>query len=323
MVKPNLLVVIDAKDVFYPGETIRGAVVIQLNEPLEAKAVVLKFFGKAHWEDDDDHEAPRTACNGRGYLFNNEVTLISPQLQKRESTIILDSGEHSLPFEFILPSELPTSYRHRHDSKHWTAWISYSIEAVIERRFYEANDTYALEFRVQEVRNLELMPNVNEYSEVISEKNVRSFFGFSYGLSHVKLSVPKQGYYLGDLIDATVTIDHAAYTNQTKEVTLELVRETSYLTLKDKPRRTTNLTIKKSLLQESLQPNTMYKCSDVLSVPMDVIPDVYVKDSLQIKYFLLLTVRQLTARNITCRLPLTIAKQPEPEPLHDIKHKHA
>ena len=309
MVKPNLLIVIDGKDVFYPGETVRGAVVIQLSGSLEAKAVVLKFCGKAHWQNDDDSEA----CHGRGYLFNNEVTLVSPQLQKRESTIILDSGQHSLPFEFILPSELPTSYRHHYDGKHWIAWISYTIEAVIERKFYERNDSYSLEFRVQEVRNLELMPNLNEYSEVLCEKNVRSFFGFSYGLTHVKLSVPKRGYYLGDIIDATVTIDHAAYTNQTKEITLELVRETSYLSLKDKPRKTASLSIKKSLLQESLQANAMYKCSEVLSVPMDLIPDVYVKDSLQIKYFLLLTVRQLTARNITCRLPLTIAKCPESE----------
>jgi sporulation-control protein spo0M len=309
MVKPNLLVVIDGKDVFYPGETVRGVVVIQLQESLEAKAVVLKFFGKAHWQNDDDSEA----CHGRGYLFNNEVTLVSPQLQKRESNIILDSGEHRLPFEFILPSELPTSYRHPWDIKHWLAWISYTIEAVIQRKFYERNDSYSLEFRVQEVRNLNLMPDLNEYSEVLSEKNVRSFFGFSYGLSYVKLSVPKRGYYLGDIIDATVYIDHTAYTNQTKEITLELVRVTSYLTPKDKARKTTSLTIKKSLLQESLQANTMYKCSDALSVPIDLIPDVYVKDSLQIKYFLLLSVRQLTARNITCCLPLTIATRPQSE----------
>ena len=309
MVKPNLLLVIDGKDVFFPGETVRGAVVIQLEESLEAKAVVLKFLGKAHWHNDDDSEA----SHGRGYLFNNEITLVSPQLQKRESNIILDSGKHSFPFEFILPSELPTSYRHHYDIQHWEAWISYTIEAVIQRKFYERNDTYSLEFRVQEERNLNLMPDLNEYSEVLSEKNVRSFFGFSYGLSYVKLSVPKRGYYLGDIIDATVYIDHAAYTNQTKEVTLELVRETSYLTSKDKPRKTTSLTIKKSLLQESLQANTMYKCSDFLSVPMDLTPDVYVKDCLQIKYFLLLTVRQLTARNITCRLPLIIVKRPESE----------
>jgi sporulation-control protein spo0M len=301
MVKLNLLVVIDGKDVFFPGETVRGTVVIQLEESLEAKAVVLKFLGRAHWQNDDDegHEA------SNGCLLNNEITLVSPQLQKRESNIILDSGKHSFPFEFILPSELPTSYHY--DVQHWEAWISYTIEAVIERKFYERNDTYSREFRVQEVHNLNLMPDLNEYSEVLSE-NVRSFFGFSYGLSYVKLSVPKRGYYLGDIIDATVYIDNTAYTNQTKEVTLELVRETSYLTSKDKPRKTTSLTIKKSLLQESLQANTMYKCSDFLSVPMDLTPDVYVKDCLQIKYFLLLTVRQLTERNITCRLPLIIVK---------------
>ena len=309
MVKANLLVFIEGKDVFYPGETVRGAVVIELKEALEAKAVILKFLGKAHWQNDDDS----VACHGRGYIFNNEITLVSPQQQKRESNIILDSGRHSFPFEFILPSELPTSYRHDYDIKHWKAWISYYIEAIIERKFYERNDTYSLEFRVQEVRNLNMMPELNEYSEVLSEKNVRSFFGFSYGLSYVKLSVPKRGYYLGDVIDATVHIDHVSYSNQTREVTLELVRETSYLALKDKPCKTTSLTIKKSLLKETLQANTLYKCTDVLLVPMDLIPDIYVKDSLQIKYFLLLTLRQLTARNITCRLPLTIAQSPQSE----------
>ena len=305
MVKPNLLVFIDGKDVFYPGETVRGAVVIQLQESLKAKAVVLKFLGKAHWKNPYDENEE---CHGRGFLFNNEITLVSPQLQKRESDIIFDSGHHNFPFEFILPAELPTTYRHNYDGRHWTAWITYTIGAVIERKFYEQNDTYSLEFLVQEVRNLELTPNLNEYSEIISENNVRSFFGFSYGLSHVKLSLPKRGYYLGDIINASVHIDHAGYSNQTREVTLELVRETSYLAPKDKPRMITNLTIKKSLLKESLQANTIYECSDVLSVPADLTPEVYVKDSLQIKYFLLLTVRQLTARNITCRLPLTIVK---------------
>ena len=312
MGKPNLLVAIDGKDVFYPRETIRGAVVIQLEESLKAKAVVLKFLGKAHWKNpNSDHDEE---CHGRGYLFNNEITLVSPQLQKRESDIILDSGNHNIPFEFILPAELPSTYRHSYDGRHWTAWITYTIEAVIERRFYEQNDRYSLEFIVQEVRNLELMPNLNEYSEIVSQKNVRSFFGFSYGLSYVKLSVPKLGYYLGEIINASVHIDHAAYSNQTREVTLELIRETSYLAPKDKPRSATYLTIKKSLLKESVQANTVYKCSDILSVPADLTPDVYVQDSLRIKYFLLLTVRQLTARNITCRLPLTIAvKCPESE----------
>ena len=307
MVKPNLLVVIDGKDVFFPGETVRGTVVIQLEESLEAKAVVLKFLGRAHWHAINNEGRCRDsdAC-----LFNNEITLVSSQLQKRESNIILDSGKHSFPFEFILPSELPTSYHYvfADINHHCYAWISYTIGAVIKRKFYERNYTYSLQFRVQEVRNLNLMPDSNEYSEVLSEKNVRSFFGFSYGLSYVKLSVPKRGYYLGDIIDATVDIDNTAYTNQTKEVTLELVRETSFLTSKDKPYKSRSLTIKKSLLQESLQANTMYKCSDFLSVPMDLTPDVYVKDCLQIKYFFLLTVRQLTARNITCRLPLIIVK---------------
>ncbi len=312
MVKPNLLVAIDGKDVFYPGEAVRGEVVIQLEESLEAKAVVLKFLGIAHWRDDYELDEG-VLIYGQEYLFNNEVTLVSPHLQKRESNIILESGKHSLPFEFILPSELPTSYRHHWVSKHWTSWISYSITAVIQRKFYERNDSYSQKFRVQEVRNLNLMPDLNKYSEVLSKKNVRSFFGFSYGLSYVKLSVPKRGYYLGDIIDVTVDIDHTTYTNQTKEVTLELVRETSYLTSKDNPRMTASLTIKKSLLQESLQANTVYKCSDALSVPIDLIPDVYVKDTLQIKYFLLLSVRQLTARNITCRLPLTIATCQESE----------
>lgn len=310
MVKPNVLVLIDGKDVFYPGERVRGAVVIQLKESLEAKAVVLKFLGKAHWKNDDESEC----CYGRGYLFNNEITLLSPQLQKRGSDIILDSGNHSFPFEFVLPSKLPGSYRHRYDGKHWDASVSYTIEAVIERKFYVSNDTYQLEFRVQEVHNLSLIPELNEYSEVLSKRQMRSFFGFSYGLSYVKLSVQKRGYYVGNVIEATVDIDHTLFNNQTREVTLELVRETSYLASNDKPRKTTSLTIKKSLLQESIQANTIYKCLEVLTIPMDIIPEIYVQDSLQIKYFLLLTVRQLTARNITCRIPLAIVKgRPESE----------
>lgn len=317
MTKPNILVAIDGKDVFHPGERVRGAVVIQLKESIEAKAVVLKFLGKAHWQNDDDS----VACHGRGYLFNNEITLDSPQLQKRESNIILDSGQHTYPFEFILPPNLPTSYRHDYDGKHWNASVTYTIEAVIETKFYERNYSYSLEIRVQEVRNLDLVPDLNEYSEVISEKNVRSFFIYSYGLSHVMLSVPKRGYYLGDIIKAAVKIDHTAFSNQTKEVTLELVRDTMYLDVKDKPVKVASLTIKKSLLKETLQANTLYKCSDIISVPLDLTPDLYVKDSLQIKYFLVLTVRQWTARNIVCRLPLTIAGLPSERPYPSFDNK--
>lgn len=309
MVKPKVSLILDGKDVFYPGETVRGSLVFQLNESAKAKSVFVTFVGTAYWTYSDGE---RNSNTYQKYLFKHKITLARPRTEKGESNISLNSGEHIYPFKFTLPSELPTSYCYSNGLR--SDKVSYAIEAVIdiEKKFYERNKIYWKKFDVEEVSNLSLMPGLHKYSENVSEKNVRSFFGPSYGTSYVKLSVPRRGYYLGDDIIATVKIDHTSFSNQTEKVTLELMSETKYLKLK-KTRKRRLSTIKKSLLQDVLKANTSHTFSEVISVPKHIIPELFVEGCLEIEYSLVLRVKIRMALDIECRFPLTIVKYPEIE----------
>lgn len=304
MTKPSLSIIIEKQDSFFPGETLRGKVVLNLCESLEAKVVLLRFIGKVNWKFADGNDA----CLGRGNLFNNEITLVSPEEQKRENRILLDAGEYVFPFEFILPSKLPSSYQHKHYKKnHLETFIYYGIEAVIKKKFLKQDYKSQLEFRVAEVRSLDLVAQMKEKLEVKSEKQV-TLLGMSYGFSVATISVPKCGYYLGETISPAVTIDHSSYTYHTGEIYIELVRETSYLLEGNKIASQAHLSLKKILIKERLDARTSYSWTDSISIPFDITPEIYVQDCLELKYCLRLTIELIRGKDISCSLPLVIVK---------------
>lgn len=303
MGKPSISIIVEKQDVFFPGQTVRGKVAVKLSESLEAKVIFLRFIGKVDWKFADGNEA----CLGRGNLFNNEITLLKPEEQKRESEIFLDVGEYDFPFQFILPSKLPSSYQHKLDNiRHLETSIYYGIEAVINKKFPKQDDKSQLEFRVEEVCNLDIVPGMKENVESKVEKQV-TFLGMNYGLSRVEVSVPKRGYYLGETINPMVKIDHSLFTHHTKKIYIELIRETHYL-IPGKVAHSAYLTLKNILLQESLEAQKSYNWTEPIKVPLDVIPAVHVQDCLEIKYCLKLSVELVRGKDIACYLPIVVVQ---------------
>ncbi|XP_028404203.1 arrestin domain-containing protein 4-like [Dendronephthya gigantea] len=312
MVKPKVSLTLNGKEVFYSGETVRGSLVIQLSEVIKAKSVFVLLVGKAHWRDPTQNDLAVSKKNLKFFLVR-KITLVSPQSQQRESTIVLNSGEHTYPFVFKLPSKVPSSFYVYHKDGYFSDGVSYAIKANIDvdKKFYEVTKKYWKKFYVHEVSNLSLIPDSLKYSEITAEKDVRSFFGVNYGAVYVKLSVPRRGYYLGDSIEATIEIDHAFFRNHTKNVALELLRDT--LIFESKKIRRQRLTIEKRLLQDAIQTGLSYTFSEVISVPENIVPELFVEDFLRVEYSLALTVTPAMARDIVCRLPLNIVKYAEIE----------
>ncbi|XP_077969659.1 arrestin domain-containing protein 2-like [Styela clava] len=103
------------RTVYFPGDFIKGQVLIQVTEPMKMKAIKIKFVGRAyvHWSE--------THTTGSGENQRTETRHYSATENLFEQTVIvhgeganeqtkLPQGQHVFPFQYQLPAPLPSSY---------------------------------------------------------------------------------------------------------------------------------------------------------------------------------------------------------------------
>lgn len=107
--------------VFYAGGTLKGRVLLNLEEPMVMRALRLRMTGRAHtsWPDDGWQVGPggvteRVCCNAEEQYFDTLITLFGHPPGKlgsesqRQAT--LPEGSHTFPFRYSLPNSCPTSF---------------------------------------------------------------------------------------------------------------------------------------------------------------------------------------------------------------------
>uniref|UniRef100_H2Y4Z1 Arrestin-like N-terminal domain-containing protein n=1 Tax=Ciona savignyi TaxID=51511 RepID=H2Y4Z1_CIOSA len=103
------------KSVYRPGEMVSGALVINLARPMNMRAVNIKFSGKAnvHWSE--RHKSGKTTTT-RHYrasevYFEQRLCMYGAgSIGTYQNATELPAGQTSLPFQFLLPSALPSSF---------------------------------------------------------------------------------------------------------------------------------------------------------------------------------------------------------------------
>ena len=117
---------VDPKKFFYPGETIVGTIIVRLDSALSCKSISLKFKGKSYvrWTTGSGDDK-KTHWNTEEY-FKNAITLLAPLPPQKEIT--LNPGDHSYPFQFQLPNNLPPSV----DAPIVSGYISYHMKIRID-----------------------------------------------------------------------------------------------------------------------------------------------------------------------------------------------
>ena len=105
---------------YSPGSTVQGNLVYSVKEPIKCRGIAVKLTGRARvrWQDVDDW-----------YYFT--VTHTYQNLEKcvDASTIVwtgdLPIGDHTFPFTFQLPQEIPNSF----DGDYGQIW--YEVDSII------------------------------------------------------------------------------------------------------------------------------------------------------------------------------------------------
>lgn len=118
---------IDEQYQYFPGELMRGAVVLSSEDPVRVKAILVQIKGEAtvSWPSDDQN----------GDMFSTSETYVDVTLTVfgtddgggvDQSTIELPGGDHSYPFEYALPPSLPSSFIGKHGG------VTYIIKATLK-----------------------------------------------------------------------------------------------------------------------------------------------------------------------------------------------
>lgn len=112
------------RTVYFPGETIRGALVFNVGPPLKIRGVRVKFEGatKTHWtEHHGTGNNRRTVSYHSHIVYFNPVATLYGNPRGVRGDMIIASGGYYWPFEFVLPSNLAPSYQHSFGSNGYFA----------------------------------------------------------------------------------------------------------------------------------------------------------------------------------------------------------
>jgi hypothetical protein len=127
------------KSQYYPGEIVRGFLILNVGKPLSADQVLVRLSGfeETHWTeshtehytDSQGRSQTRTVTKHYGQtwpLLNDKRLCWHRSLNPTQEPLLM-SGSYVWPFEFMLPPRLPPSFRSTN------GWVEYSISAEVDR----------------------------------------------------------------------------------------------------------------------------------------------------------------------------------------------
>ena len=108
--------------VYYPGETISGAVEFTLTKPKYYDCIRVEFLGKANVQ----WSRGKTRYIGNEKYVQDSILLWSPQ----QSGGSIGPGSFSFRFQFVIPSHVPSSFAYVNTSifDNGSAYIAYIVE---------------------------------------------------------------------------------------------------------------------------------------------------------------------------------------------------
>ena len=185
------------REVFYPGEEIRGAVVVEVSQSMKCNKINVMLVGVSycHWT------TTRRTSNGRGRSTTHREHHTGHQsLVNQESLLFGGSssgavqhppGRHVYRFLFKLPSPLPSSF------EGGTGHIRYYIEAKVDRP-WKFDHKIRKPFTVNEIIDI----NLPQYSTVpagTKEKKIGCLC-CAAGNVNMQASLDRSGYCPGEQI---------------------------------------------------------------------------------------------------------------------------
>ncbi|XP_071481165.1 arrestin domain-containing protein 2-like [Diadema antillarum] len=205
----------NGKNVYTAKEHVTGEVFIAVSEPTKVKSVELTLRGHAKVTRSGNLQKPVEQDKARMGQVVNEYLNTKLQLTAGSATT-LPVGQSRLPFSFLLPEGLPTSF----ESKH--ARIRYWLEAVIVRTWFKSKRRTLQGFTIIEhvdINQPELLVPVNESREHHIGCLCRKSFQAS-------VTLDRKGYCPGETIPVNLEIQNG--TKRAIQSQMALIQETAY-----------------------------------------------------------------------------------------------
>ncbi|XP_043478998.1 arrestin domain-containing protein 17-like isoform X1 [Leptopilina heterotoma] len=184
---------------YKPGETVSGKILLDLDSNKKCRGMKVKISGKAftRWIQPSGNGSKQ--IRGHETYFSSKFYVVGGQSDEMELT----EGEHIFLFEYVLPTNLPTSYELKLVNNE--AHVRYIVKAIIDRPWKFDNETEA-PFTVVTEYDLNTDP-IARGQVFIEETKTFGIFSSSPPLI-VTLSLPFRGYVPGQIIPITVNVDN-------------------------------------------------------------------------------------------------------------------
>ncbi|KAK1333969.1 hypothetical protein QTO34_004967 [Cnephaeus nilssonii] len=194
--------------VYSPGEPLAGAVHVCLGAPLPFRAIRVSCTGSCRVSA----KANDAACVAEEGYVNSALSLADKGS--------LPTGEHSFPFQFLLPATAPTSFEGPFGK------IVYQVRATIDTPRFSKDHQCSCVFYILSPLNLNSIPDI-EQPNVASTTKKFSYKLVKTGSVVLTASTDLRGYVVGQVLRLQADIDNQSG-KDTSPVVASLLQKVSY-----------------------------------------------------------------------------------------------
>ncbi|KAK9692576.1 hypothetical protein K7432_014269 [Basidiobolus ranarum] len=196
----------DQEKTYFPGDAVRGNVVLKMVRNTSTKCIILQFIGEITTSlmslTERKFNETQTLT-----LFNTELVLFGSR--NSESTTNLTTGEHKFPFEFHLPATtssftLPTSYLGNKGS------IQYSLRATHHKPWVPTSlsPRSVCPVLVSDLIDTQEAGYLTPFDQVKDVAISLGTFRKSKGTVEARVVIPKKAFTKGEIIPVKISINH-------------------------------------------------------------------------------------------------------------------
>ncbi|XP_061172553.1 arrestin domain-containing protein 3-like [Saccostrea echinata] len=153
---------------YWAGQTVSGRATVDLESEMKMREIRLNFEGKGYvrWTESRGSGQNRhtVTYSATEYYFNNVMSVFGKGLSGGDE-YSLPPGQHTFPFSFVLPPNLPSSFEGS------TGHVRYIIKGTIDRP-WRFDDHTVRAFSVLCALDLNQLPLASQGAEATDSKNL-------------------------------------------------------------------------------------------------------------------------------------------------------
>ena len=281
----------------YPGSTVRGFVLVAVDKAKDYKQITVRLSGRAQvqWQVRSGSGNTETVI-----LYHNCVSYIDGKyiLWSRDGILSgqFPIGEHTYPFEFLLPENIPSSLETS------TGQIRYEVEAEISQsRRLKLNHKIST---VLTVKGKETIPSICMTPKSVDMTNHTKWCCFDFGPVSVTCHLPQTGFSPGDSITLNMYVENESTKNI--RVRTSLYREYVFFSSGgDKQVEGKHVS---SLLSDQIHAGVLTSLQDIcLKIPVDAPMTLRNCSCISVEYCIFIKTVTPFGSSTEKRVPLLIA----------------